>query len=177
MITTNSGELAERLAVLRAHGGQPNSVGLRFMENGFNYRMSEIQAAMGLVQLARIESIVQERRRIARLYLTRLSALDSLSTPMCAPDSECSFQSFVVLLADGIDRNRVILKMKESGIETTIGTYAMHAHPAFSRFGYAPGDLHHAWVAQEQSLTLPLFAGMSEEDIDHIVRTLSRLTQ
>jgi dTDP-4-amino-4,6-dideoxygalactose transaminase len=175
MITTDSGQLSERLTVLRAHGAEPNGVNLNFTDNGFNYRMSEIQAAMGLVQLTRIESIVRERRRIADLYTSRLAEIDSVSIPLCASHDECSFQSFVVLLAEDIDRNLVIREMKAAGIETTLGTYAMHSHPAFSRFGYTPGDLPHAWLAQEQSLTLPLFAGMSESDVDHIVGSLARV--
>lgn len=173
MITTRSKELYERLTVLRTHGSEPNGMDLTFTQNGFNYRMNEIQAAMGLAQLARIESIVEERRRIARIYVAHLGALETVTVPLCASPEECSFQSFVVLLADGVDRNRVIHAMKDAGIETTLGTYAMHAHPAFSRFGYSPGDLQHAWTAQEQSLTLPLFAGMSENDIEFIVNALA----
>ena len=172
MITTDSDELAERLTVLRTHGSRITDVGLTFTDNGFNYRMSEIQAALGLAQLRRIESIVGERRRIASLYTSRLGDVESVTIPLGAEHGECSFQSFVVLLADGVDRKRVVDEMKGAGIETTLGTYAMHSHPAFSRFGYAPGDLPNAWFAQEQSLTLPLSAGMSESDVDHIVKSL-----
>lgn len=174
MITTNSNALFERLTVLRNHGSRLIGAELSFTENGFNYRMSEIQAAIGLVQLGRLESMVRERRRIARMYMDRLSELETVSVPLCASYEECTFQSFVILLINGIDRNRIILEMKSAGIETTLGTYAMHSQPAFSRFGYSAGDLPHAWYAQEHSLTLPLFTGMSENDIDHVVNSLAR---
>lgn len=173
MITTNDEALYRRLGVLRTHGGVSSETGMHFVENGFNYRMTEIQAALGLAQLKRIDAIVDERRRIAHLYLERLAASNFLSVPLNASTQECSFQSFVVMLDDGVDRDRVIVKMKDLGVETTLGTYAMHAHPAFSRFGYRPRDEPNSFRAERQSLTLPLVKAMSETDVDSVVAALT----
>lgn len=174
MITTNDNALHERMSVLRTHGSTPTDNGLQFIENGFNYRMGEIQAALGLAQLRRIDEIVEERRHVARLYLDQLEALNFLSIPLCAGPQECSFQSFVVMLADDIDRDSVITRLRERGIESTLGTYAMHSQPAFTQFGNEVGDLPHSYRAQNQSLTLPLIKGMSANDVGGIVRALEK---
>lgn len=177
MITTDDPSLAERLSVLRSHGGKRSTVGLEFVENGFNYRMNELQACMGLEQIGRFDAILDERRRVAQLYLEALHGVNYATVPMTADSRSCSFQSFVVMLDAKIDRNRVIAAMKAQGIETTLGTYAMHSHPAFSKYGYDSGDLPNSFAAQQQSLTLPLIKDMSEKDIEGIVAALSEAVQ
>jgi dTDP-4-amino-4,6-dideoxygalactose transaminase len=172
MITTNDDALYERLNVLRTHGSQPSTGGLTFVENGFNYRMTEIQAALGLAQLKRIDAIVDERRRVAKIYLDKLTTVNIASVPLSGNAQECSFQSFVIMLADDVEREQVIEKLKVAGIETTLGTYAMHAHPAFKQFGYAPHDLSNSHAAERQSLTLPLIKGMTEDDVSFITGAL-----
>ena len=177
MIVTGDPDLAERLAILRSHGGRRTDKGIVFVENGFNYRMSEIQACLGLEQIGRFDAILAERRRVARLYLDRLADLNSVTVPLTAPVERCTFQSFVVLLDEQLDRDAVSDHMRASGIETTLGTYAMHRHSAFSRFGYAPGDLPHADLAERQSLTLPLLKDMSVDTVDRIVVALTGALQ
>jgi perosamine synthetase len=164
-ITTNDDRLAERIQVLRNHGGEAGPNGIQFTANGFNYRMSEIQAVLGIAQMRDVEKIFADRRRTARLYLEALRGVNGLSIPLTSTPDECTFQSFVVLLDDHIDRDQIIKDMRVKGIETTLGTYAMHAHPAFARFGYAAGDLPNSLRAQSQSLTLPLLQGMDPETI------------
>jgi perosamine synthetase len=142
------------------------------VENGFNYRMTEIQAALGLSQIEGFERSLQERRDIARSYLKRFADVSGVGVPLSSNPDDCTFQSFVVLLEDGIDRNGVVATLREKGIETTLGTYAMHSQPAFERFGYAPGQLPHSMRAQQQSLTLPLFAAMGSDTIDLVVDSI-----
>ena len=174
MITTGDSALSERITVLRTHGSRAGESGLTFVENGFNYRMSEIQAALGLAQLKRIDAIMAERRRVAGLYMDEMADLNFLTVPLSGTHDECSFQSFVVLLAEEVDRTAVIARLREEGIESTLGTYAMHGHPAFARFDYAAGDLRHAFAAERRSLTLPLYKGMNRQDVAHIVAVLKR---
>lgn len=173
MIVTNDATLGERIEMLRNHGGRRSAVGFVFEENGFNYRLSEIPAALGVAQLRRIGDIIADRRRTALRYRDLLGRLD-LAIPLSAPADSCSFQSFVVLLNDDIDRDGVIARLAEQGIETTLGTYAMHAHPAFARFGYKPGDLPHSLRAERQSLTLPLLPRMGQAPIEKIVNALAQ---
>jgi len=172
-ITTDDDRLAEKIEILRNHGGLANEgVSLDFVDAGFNYRLSEVQAVLGIAQIRRIEDIIGRRREIAKQYLSKLQDIDFCKIPLTTEVHGCTFQSFVILLNDNIDRDVVILGMKEAGVETTIGTYAMHAQPFFAKYGYDPGDLPNSWRAQQQSLTLPLSYDLTFSDIDSIINCL-----
>ena len=171
-VTTDDPIMAERLRTLRNHGGVRAEVGLTFVDNGFNYRMGEIPAALGLAQLRRLASIIDDRRRTAERYNTLLAPVAEVELRLPGPTEQWSYQSYVVMLEDAVDRDGVVAALRGAGIETTLGTYAMHAHPAFSRFGYTPGDLPHSWKAQRQSLTLPLVPRMASADVDRVVDEL-----
>lgn len=172
LITTNDEKLYTQLAILRSHGGTRDEVGLKFVENGFNYRMSEIQAALGLSQMGGFEASLQERRALARNYTQRFAEVPGVMVPMSAAPDDCTFQSYVILLDEGIDRNRLIAELRRKGVESTLGTYAMHSQPAFARYGHKPGDLRWSYHAQRQSVTLPLFNGMGEETIAFVVDSI-----
>ena len=172
MITTDDEDLAQKISILLNHGGIVSEKGITFKKNGFNYRMSEIQAALGIAQMKRLDEILYDRRSTAKIYFERLSEFDNVIVPLSTSAEQCTFQSFVILLEEGTDRNAVIRYMKEQGIETTLGTYSMHAHQAFSRFGYEPGSLQNSWFNQKYSLTLPLLPKMKEETIDRIILAL-----
>lgn len=171
-VTTSDEGLAEHLRTLRAHGARPAAVGMEFVENGFNYRLSEISAALGLTQLRRLDGILADRARTAGRYEDRLAGVAGLSLRTPASNEVWSYQSFVVMVDESIDRNHVVSLLGAEGVETTLGTYAMHTHPAFARFGYRPGDLPHSFHAQEQSLTLPLVPRMADQDVDRAVAAL-----
>ncbi len=171
MVTTSDAALAERLRLLRNHGGARTTVGMRFETHGFNYRLSELQAAIGRSQMHSLDGLLAGRREAARRYERALAPLDRVSVP-ASSDTGTTFQSFVVLLGDGIDRDAVAVTLRAAGIETTLGTYAMHAHPAFARYGYRAGDLPNAHRAQRQALTLPLWPGMAAELVERVVGEL-----
>jgi len=177
LITTNDDDLAEKIAILRNHGSIRAEVGMEFIEHGFNYRMSEIQACLGLAQLDHFDEMIEERRALATFYIDKFSEVPGIHVPLAAPARACSFQSFVLLLDEGIDRNAVIRSLREDGIESTIGTYAMHSHKAFARYGYNPGELPHSFFAQQQSLTLPLYSRLETTDIDRIVAAVTQACQ
>ena len=82
------------------------------------------------------------------------------------------YQSFVVLLNEKVNRDRVIEEMKSKGIETTLGTYALHAQPAYQRFGYKIGDLKNSYKAFSQSLALPLHSHLSKKGVKYICKHL-----
>ena len=172
MITTNDPELAARVRLLRNHGGtNAAGVGLEFREHGFNYRMTEFQGAIGCTQMRRLDEMVRARRAAASVYTAQLQDHDWLRIPATA-SSGATYQSFVVLLDDAVDRDRVVHQMVGDGIEVTLGTYAMHAQPAFARYGWKAGDLPNSLRAQQQSLTLPLWPGIPEELISRVVDCL-----
>ncbi|MDP6787008.1 MAG: DegT/DnrJ/EryC1/StrS family aminotransferase [Rhodospirillales bacterium] len=169
MLTTDDEVIARRVEILRNHGSVAKDGGRRFEEFGFNYRMNEFQAAMGLRQMARLEAIVADRRRTARRYIDLLAPLDGVAVPLSAPLTDCNFQSFVVVLDGQVDRAAVIEHLKARSIESTLGTYAMHAHPAYGRLGYRPGQLARSFFLQDNTLTLPLLPAMDEFQMQRVV--------
>lgn len=175
-VTTSDDALAARMRLLRSHGGTTGpAVGLQFVENGYNYRMSEVQAVLGIAQIKRLDAILADRRVTAARYRERLAGMNGVELPQFDSPGTGTFQSFVVMLDDGIDRDATVKRLRESGVETTLGTYAQHSHPAFARFGYRAGDLPHSLRAQRQSLTLPLLPGMRVGDIDTVVAALAAI--
>jgi perosamine synthetase len=173
MITTADDDFADRLRLLRNHGGVRGEVGMTFERHGFNYRLSELQAAIGRAQIRRLDELLAGRRAAAAAYAERLEGFRGLTVPSTA-NAGATFQSFVVMLDDGIGRDGVVARLREAEIETTLGTYAMHAQPAFEGYGYRPGDLPNSWRAQEQSLTLPLWPGMPTATVDKVTAELGR---
>src|SRR3546814_11996957 len=86
--------------------------------------------------------------------------------PLSAPSDGCTFQSFVVMLDVCIDRNRVISALRQQGIESTLGTYAMHDQPAFASMGYRPGDLPNSHPSQTRTPTMPPYPELPASRID-----------
>lgn len=171
-IVTNNPKIAERIAIYRNHGGIKTKKGMEFIESGFNYRLSELSAALGVEQLTKLETINKERRRIAKKYLDKLKNTPGLILPHLPPDGESNFQSFVVILPQKINREKMIEKLAKKNIETTLGTYAMHAQPAFRKYGYKAGQLANSNLAYQKSLTLPLPLKMTDQEIDYVVKNL-----
>lgn len=172
-VTTSDRALAARMRCLRSHGAAAGPDGLTFVEHGFNYRMNEVQAVMGLAQLRRLGIVIADRQATAASYGERLADIPQVRIPPPVRGATLNHQSFVVLLDPEVDRDGVSAAMRREGVETTLGTYSMHAQPAFrARLGTAPGDLPHSWAAQKHSLTLPLVPRMSDEDLTRVVTTL-----
>lgn len=168
MITTHDDELAETLRRLRSHGAERVTVGMTFVDHGFNYRLGEVPAAMALAQMRRFGGILGDRRATAMRYIDALSGIEGIRVPT-EPDGQVwTFQSFVVVVDDDRERDRMIEELRQRGIETTLGTYAMHAQPAFARYGYSPGQLPESWAAQQRTITLPLLPHMEARIVDHI---------
>jgi dTDP-4-amino-4,6-dideoxygalactose transaminase len=174
MIVTDDEAIAQRIALLRTHGGMRGEYYLQFEEAGFNYRLSDIHAAVGLAQLEKLEWIVVERRSLAVQLTEMLHSIQGITCPVEPTGYFHTYQSYVVLLDETIDRDRVIAAMRKRDIETTLGTYALHAQPFFQRaYGYTPGNLPNSYKLFRQSLTLPLYPGMTKDDLECIVTTLS----
>jgi len=174
MVTTDDDELADRLRLLRSHGGIRSGGRFTFEAAGYNYRLSDVLAAMGVAQMRKLDALVAEKRRLAALYHERLRDLDGVTRPVTPDGLGHVFQSYVVVLDERIDRDRAIETMREGGIETTLGTYALHAQPFFARtFGCKPGDLPESYRAYRQTLTLPLYPGLRDDQVDRVVSALT----
>jgi dTDP-4-amino-4,6-dideoxygalactose transaminase len=173
MIVTSDGALADRIRLLRSHGGVREHGRYRFEAAGFNYRLSDILAAVGVAQMRKLDGFLDARRRVAGWYDAALDGLQRLVLPTAPEWGTHTYQSYVVLLDPGVDRDGVIDALRGDGIETTLGTYALHAQPYFSRtYELKPGDLPNSHRAFMSSLALPLHGGMRESEVDQVVARL-----
>lgn len=177
MVVTNDDDLAERLTRLRSHGGRLAGSRLQFVENGFNYRMSDIAGAIGTAQMAKLAEIIARRRMFAARLTRLLSSVEGLHPQAEPPGRVHAYQSYVVLLDLDIDRDRVVRELRELGIESTIGTYALHTEPVFQQLGYRDDDLPGARTLGERSLTLPLFPGMTDGDLERVAASVKAVLQ
>lgn len=173
MVTTADPDLAAKIAILRSHGARRLSLFQQFVEPGYNYRLSDINAAVGVVQMSRLDEILLARRSIAAQYERLLASVPGVTSPGCHPDSEPTFQSYVVTLDEGIDRDDVIVRMAAAGIETTLGTYALHREPAYRQFVDDPDRFRNADRSFSTSLTLPLYPAMQPGDPERICDLLA----
>ncbi|MGV2983041.1 DegT/DnrJ/EryC1/StrS family aminotransferase [Microbacterium sp. AGC85] len=173
MITTNDDAIAERVAVLRAHGAKRGELFMEFVDAGYNYRLSDVHAAIGLAQMTKIDQIVTGRRAAAAALSEHLAGIEGVRLPMEPAGTSHTFQSYVVLLDDDIDRDEVIRRMRTRDIETTLGTYGMHLQPYFrERFGIEDDALPRTTRAHHQALTLPLYPQLASTDMEAIANAL-----
>jgi perosamine synthetase len=186
MATTNDDELAERIRVLRNHGhtGLPDP-GLepygpwtmgQFDALGFNLRFSDIQAAVGVAQMAKLDALLEERRACAARYNALLDDLDELQLPTSGPVEGHNYQSYVVRVLDGGRelRNRIMEQMSEHEIQTRPGTHAVHRLGYYSRkYGIGPEDFPNAALCEDTTITLPIFPDMTEADQEQVTGVLA----
>lgn len=178
IITTSDVAMADQIRVLRTHGSERGSHFMSFVDAGYNYRLSDVLGAIGVAQMARLDYIVERRQELGRRYAELLQNVAGVSAPIVPEGTRHAYQSYVALLDEGIDRNRVIDLMRERDIETTLGTYSMHLQPYFSeRFGIDDALLPMATRAHHSALTLPLYPQMSDADLQRVCDTLSEVVR
>ena len=184
MITTNNKEFASMFQILRSHGASESDLarhrdgkfGLpEFKQLGYNYRMTDIQAAIGLAQMDKMEWILQQRRQRAKRYTDMLADLPGLNLPESSIDYEHAYQSYVVLLNDraSISRDLVARGLQERKISARPGTVSLpHTTYYASRYQIDPQEFPNSLKAEALSLTLPLYATMSREEQSFVVGAL-----
>lgn len=185
MVTTNDDELAARVLRLKNHGsGGPPDPELEppgpwtmpeFPVLGFNLRFSDIQAAVGLAQLEKLDGLLAERRRAAARYDELLADLDSLQTPTAGDVEGHNYQSYVVRVLEGgrERRNRVMTAMSAADIQTRPGTHAVHLQRYYAeKYRLRAEDYPNAAACAETTITLPIFPGIEAADQEHVAKTL-----
>lgn len=189
MVTTSDSDLAETLEQLRNHGASvPEEVRHRgpkpyllpdFKLAGFNFRMTDIQGALGLAQLARLPGFLEERGRFARHYQEQLAGLEWLRTPQVPEGYTHGWQSFVCTVDEErspLSRNRIMERLQAQGISTRPGTHALHTLEVFQvRHGFEADDFPESARAERTSLAIPLHNSMTLEDCDRVVRALGEI--
>lgn len=179
MVLGNDAGLMRQVALLRSHGITRESAemegesegGWYYQQTrlGYNYRMTDIQAALGTAQLARVDGFVARRRVLAARYGELLAGLP-LELPAAEPDS--AWHLYAVRLADGTHRRGVYDAMRAAGIGVNVHYIPVHLQPWYRRMGFKPGDFPAAEAYYDGALTLPLYPGLSEQDQERVVRTL-----
>ena len=183
MVTVDSADWAVRLRRLREHGmsvsaaerhASTQPVLEQYLETGYNYRMTDIQAAIGLVQLDRLDALVAQRRELAGRYHELLSDVDGLTAVTDPPYGTTNFQSFWVRLHPELnaDRDAVLAGLAAAGISARRGIMAAHAEPAYAG---ATRHLPATEALTRDSLILPLHHALTEDDQDHVVGVLRKL--
>ena len=141
-------------------------------ELGYNYRLPDVQCALGMAQLARLSGWVAARQRIAALYDQALSGMPLATALKTHKDRTHAYHLYVVKLAEGIDRDRVFARLRADGIGANVHYAPVPLHTFYRERGYGPGTAPLAEAVSKQILTLPLFPAMTESDITRVVATL-----
>ncbi len=191
MLVTDDAAIADRARLMSLHGisrtawnryAASGSWYYEIEDVGFKYNMTDIAAALGLVQLDRAVELLEARRDLARRYTARLResrVADLIEIPTDAPDGSHAWHLYVIRLALGglrIDRGQVIDGLKELGIGTSVHFIPLHLHPYYRRqWGYRPEDCPVATAEYERVISLPLWPGMSNDDIDRVVSGLEAI--
>ena len=186
MITTNDDNLAERISQLRNHGasiseeqrhhGPKPYILADFNIMGFNYRMTDIQGAVGAVQLGKLDQFIEERNHWASYYTKELANIPWLKTPEFTSNYSHGWQSFVTMVDEDKapkSRNDLMEYLQLKGISTRPGTHAVHMLNFYKeKFGIKPEDFPEAKKANDFSMAIPLHNRMVKEDYEYVVDAL-----
>lgn len=182
MICTSNPEYAKRLKSLRQHGmsvsdrvrHESNSVIFEdHLELGYNYRMTDIQAAVGIKQLDKLDWIVGERRKIAAFYIEKLKDIEYLGLPVEKAGYFSNYQSFSIYLKEGcpVSRNNLMERLLKLGISTRRGIMTAHRESAYK--SYLPGEILPASEkASDNSIIIPLYVPMDESVMSNVINSL-----
>jgi UDP-4-amino-4,6-dideoxy-N-acetyl-beta-L-altrosamine transaminase len=186
---TNQKELADKMALLRSHGVTRDPEFMRGeshggwyyqqVDLGFNYRMTELQAALGVSQMQRLDDFVAARHELARGYNKKLAGLP-LVLPYQLPETYSGLHLFVIRLRlDEIQltHSQVFDALREHGIGVNLHYIPVHTQPYYQDMGFADGDFPESERYYSEAISLPMFHGMSEEQQDTVVETLTDILQ
>ena len=179
MVVTNRDDWEALFRSLRNQGRDVFDAWLNHTRLGYNYRMDEMSAALGLAQLWRLEELLAKRAQVAQWYNQRLSAHELIAVPRIVPEtSRMSWFVYVVRIKPPADRNRVIEQLKGRGIPSRPYFTPIHLQPFYrERFGYRPGDFPVTEELGAVSLALPFSSIMAEAEVEHVCRHLIDIAQ
>lgn len=186
MALTNDAQLAERMSLLRSHGitREPEKMTreadgpwyYQQIELGFNYRMTELQGALGLSQMERLNRYVARRHELAQRYDTLLAGLP-LQTPWQHPNSYSGLHLYVIRLhldQLGSSHRQVFECLREQGIGVNLHYIPVHLQPYYERLGFQRGDFPQAESYYREAISLPMFQTMTEQQQDAVITALQR---
>ena len=182
MLTTNDPRLDAHFRALRSHGmsmpahnrhSSPRVLWESYDALGFNYRLSDVQSAIGRVQLQRLPEFVARRRVLAELYRRLLAEVPAVTAPVEPAWARTNWQSYCLRLEAGLDQRTVMQELLDRGIATRRGVMCAHREPAYPEGTWrAAGSLRHSEEAQDRTIWVPLATGMSEAEVEFAVECI-----
>jgi dTDP-4-amino-4,6-dideoxygalactose transaminase len=189
MLTTGNDQIAERMRIMRLHGIEreawkrysgDGSWFYQVLEAGFKYNMTDIAAAIGLVQLGKCDDLSTVRHAVAERYTAAFSGIASLQVPDNHTDRKTSWHLYVLRIRPenlSIDRDRFIAELKNRGIGTSVHFIPLHLHPFYQKqFGYKPGDFPQAEAEYARAFSLPIYPTMTDAEINAVITAVSEVT-
>lgn len=178
MIVTNNKNFYEKLKIFRTHGiiksGRDGPWHQEMVELGYNYRLSDIHASLGLSQLKKIKSFLARRRSIAQKYIDSLTRLEGITTP--PPSSESAWHLFVILLKNSGSRKKIFEKMRGNGLLVQVHYLPVHLHPFYRKnYSYKKGDFPVAESLYMGAISVPLFPQMTDNDVNFVIKTIKSI--
>ncbi len=189
MLTTNNEEAANYMDMLRNHGasiseeqrhkGPKPYILPEFNLSGFNYRMTDLQGAVGVVQIKKLDKFIDERQKWADYYTKELSDISWLRTPQVAKGYKHGWQSYVLFIdetSSPMKRNDIMEYLQQNGISTRPGTHAVHMLGYYAKnYNLKPNDFPGAYACNEYSMSIPLHNKMVAEDFFYVVEKIKSI--
>lgn len=186
MITTENEEYAHRLQVMRLHGiardawkrySAEGSWFYEVLEAGFKYNLTDLQAALGVVQLAKCDAMNRAREQVAQRYTSAFQSLGALEVPVTPSDRTTSWHLYVLRLHLDrlrIDRNKFIQELADRGVSASVHFIPLHLQPVYQRdYQYKLGDMPVAEREYQRSLSLPIYPAMHREEVEQVIWAVS----
>jgi perosamine synthetase len=168
---------AEEAARLRSERNQGRAIDMGWLDHdrlGFNYRLSDLAAALGVAQVEKLDSLLERRAGVARMYAERLRGIEGLRTPVAARGSEVrSWFVYTVRLPAGADRDATIARLAERGVASKAYLPCIHLFPHLRQLGYREGQFPVAEAAAADSLALPFSPAMGEAQVERVCQELA----
>ena len=181
VIVTDDENIYNLCKSMRNQGRSENRGWLQHERLGYNYRISDINCALGIAQLERIDEILAKREKVARLYNERLKEIEELIVPQFEENKKISWFVYVIRLTDKYsleDRNSILNKLKEEGIGCSNYFPPIHLQPFYRNFfGYKKGDFPVTEKVSERTIALPFYNNLKEEQIDYVCENLKNIVQ
>jgi perosamine synthetase len=175
MVLTDDDAIAREVSSLRSQGRSDDRSWLRHQRIGYNYRLNELSAAVGLAQVRRLDSLLQKRAAVAAMYTERLRGIDGIA-PLPPPRAGMNMSWFIYVIAveDHIDRDAFAADLSARGIPTRPYFWPIHLQPPYrERFGFEPGAYPHTEAAGNSLLSLPFHGQLTEEEVDYVCESVA----
>jgi perosamine synthetase len=177
-VLTNDDAIDQLCRSMRNQGRVEGDGWLQHTCLGYNYRLSEINCALGLAQLERIDAIIKARAKVAHLYNDRLSGLSQVIVPRVAPDVKMSYFVYVIRLSHDFtrkDRDRILRELQARGIGCSDYFTPIHLQPFYRELGYREGDFPVTELVAARTIALPFYTRLGRAEIDYVVKQLKEL--